>query len=69
MRDTSELLKAATPSEIRKGRSRNEIIGRVLELQHAALLVLTAGSKNAKDICELNDAVRSLLDAFWKVRK
>ena len=45
--------------------SRHEIAGRVLELQHAALLVLSDANDDP-DISRINNAVRSLLDQYWR---
>ena len=54
-------------SSVRKGSSRHQLIGRVLELQHAALLVLFSKNKGVVD--ELNDDVRSQLDLYWKAKR
>jgi len=59
--------RGAVAPAVRKGLTQTKIIGRVLELQHAALLKCQAGEPG--DIDELNDAVRSLLDAFWNKGK
>ena len=56
---------------IRKGVPRQILVGRILEMQHAVLLsvVENLDLDGRAHIDELNDACRSLLDAFWEVRK
>ena len=55
------------PGGITKRTSRGDILARVLELQHAAMLVvcLELTGSSALNIDNLNNEVRSLLDAYW----
>ena len=49
---------------------KQDILARVLELQHAAMLVLAMDLKgsSAVKVDNLNNGVRSLLDAYWDTK-
>ena len=55
------------PGGIIKRTTRGDILARVLELQHAAMLVLCMELKgsSAIKVDNLNNEVRSLLDSYW----
>ena len=55
------------PGGITKRTSRGDILARVLELQHVAMLVLCMELKgsSAIKVDNLNNEVRSLLDSYW----
>jgi len=63
--ESSERERLSGPA-ITKGVTVKGMVGSVLELQHAALLILSA--KNGGIVDELNDEVRSLLDTYWKAK-
>ena len=57
----------AKPGGITKRTTRGDILARVLELQHACLLVLCMELTGPQVIRvdNLNNEVRSLLDQYW----
>ncbi len=50
--------------------SSKKILGRILEAQHAVLLLLVSRSAAAKrdELENLNDTVRSELDLYWRLK-
>jgi len=54
---------ATAEETVAKPLSKTQVLGRVLELQHAAMLVLARHVD--LDVETLNNEVRSLLDQYW----
>ena len=65
MKSDEIIQELATAAAIRTSGSALKIIGRVLELQHAIQIQSVIDQRD--DPHELNNAVRSLLDQYWKV--